>query len=80
MSAFEFDKGAVKRRLYTEYPENAHDLRENSSQGRRHFILMAITFIISIKRDDLHYAFIKTANGYIIVVYNSILCQQKGIL
>ena len=38
MSAFEFDKSAVKRRFHAEYPENAPDLRENSSQGRRHFI------------------------------------------
>lgn len=38
MSAFEFDKSAVKRRFHAEYPENAPDLRENSSQGKRHLI------------------------------------------
>lgn len=38
MSAFEFDKSAVKRRFHAEYPDNAPDLRENSSQGRRHVI------------------------------------------
>lgn len=38
MSAFEFDKSAVKRRFHAEYPENAPDLRKNSSQGKRHLI------------------------------------------
>ena len=38
MSAFEFNRSAIKRRFHSEYPENAPDLRENSSQGRRHII------------------------------------------
>ena len=38
MSAFEFNKSAVKRRFHAEYPENAPDLRENSRQGKRHLI------------------------------------------
>ena len=37
MSAFEFDRSAIKRRFHSEYiySENAPDLRENSSQERR---------------------------------------------
>ena len=38
MSAFEFDRSAVKRRFHAEYPENAPDLRKNTSQGKRHLI------------------------------------------
>ena len=38
MSAFEFNKSAVKRQFHAEYPENAPDLRENSRQGKRHLI------------------------------------------
>ena len=38
MSAFEFNRSAIKRRFHSEYPENAPDLRENSCQGRRHII------------------------------------------
>lgn len=38
MNTFEFDRSAVKRRFHAEYPENAPDLRENSSQGKRHLI------------------------------------------
>lgn len=38
MNAFEFNKSAVKRHFYAEYPENAPDLRENSRQGKRHLI------------------------------------------
>ena len=38
MSAFEFNKSAVKRRFHAEYPENAPDLRKNSRQGKRHLI------------------------------------------
>ena len=38
MSAFEFNRSAVQRQFHVEYPENAPDLRDNSSQGRRHII------------------------------------------
>jgi len=38
MSAYEFDRSAIKKRFHAEYPENAPDLRENSTQGRRHLI------------------------------------------
>ena len=38
MSAYEFDKSAVKKQFHAEYPENAPDLRENSTQGKRHLI------------------------------------------
>jgi len=38
MSAYEFDRSAVKRKFREQYPENAPDLRENSTQGKRHLI------------------------------------------
>ena len=38
MSAYEFDRSAVKRNFREQFPENAPDLRENSTQGKRHLI------------------------------------------
>lgn len=38
MSAYEFNRSAVKRKFREQYPENAPDLRENSTQGKRHQI------------------------------------------
>ena len=38
MSAFDFNRSAVQRQFHVEYPEKAPDLRQNSSQGRRHVI------------------------------------------